>query len=439
MIQAKCVHIIGLGGIGTSAVARYFLSLGAKVSGSDVHTGSIVEDLQKEGVEFRLGHFVENVPRDCDLMIYSRAVPATNVERQTASELGIAELSYPEFLGKLAKTKKTIAVSGTNGKSTTTAMIASIMIRAGLDPTVIVGTQVPGWSEHNLRVGKGEWLVAEACEHMASFLHIQPDIAVVTNIAEDHLDYYKDLKHIQETFQKWVSGVKPGGACVRNRQDKNSMALTCMKDLSFEVLDRQLESTGQSFTVDQKEYHLSIPGEFNAQNAGTAIVTAKYIGVSPEICAEALQDFKGTWRRFEHVGKWQEADIYSDYAHHPDGVKGTIEAFKEAFPNRRLVVVFEPHQKSRTKELFAGFVESFDLADELIIGEIYEVEGRNEGDVVSSEDLVDAIKSRDTVKSVSYGQDYDKIESLLRDSVKADDIVVFMGAGTIDNLARKLV
>ncbi|PIZ53726.1 UDP-N-acetylmuramate--L-alanine ligase, partial [Candidatus Uhrbacteria bacterium CG_4_10_14_0_2_um_filter_41_7] len=171
MINAKNVHIIGIGGIGTSAVAKWWQDQGAKVSGSDMHTSKIIDDLDKRGIEVKIGHFVDNVPRDCDLAIYSGAVPTTNVERQMVAELGVLELSYSEFLGQLAKTKKTIAVSGTNGKSTTTAMIATILIEAGYDPTVILGTKVPGWPEENLRIGKGDWFVVEACEHMANMLN----------------------------------------------------------------------------------------------------------------------------------------------------------------------------------------------------------------------------------------------------------------------------
>jgi UDP-N-acetylmuramate--alanine ligase len=196
---------------------------------------------------------------------------------------------------------------------------------------------------------------------------------------------------------------------------------------------------GQKFDVSGDKYQLSIPGEFNASNASAAITVARKIGISYEVCARAIANFKGTWRRFECLGSWLDAQVYSDYAHHPDAIKGTINAFIESFPNHRLVIVFEPHQRSRTKELFDEFVKSFDGASELILAQIYEVEGRNEGDEVSSLHLTDKIKERGTIGHVVFAKDYDEIESILRDRVKKDDIVVFMGAGTIDNLARKLV
>ncbi len=439
MMNAKKVHIIGLGGIGTSAVARLFLAKGAKVSGSDVDQSSIIDDLQNEGVEFRLGHFAENVPRECDLVVYSRAVPADNVERQIVFERSIREFSYPEFLGEFAKTKKTIAVSGTNGKSTTTAMIASILIEAGLDPTAIVGTQVPGWEKHNLQIGESEWFVVEACEHMASMLEITPDIAVITNIAEDHLDFYSDLDQIVDTFQKWASSIEPGGTCVLNAQDKESQKIKFDQIIKFEVGDRHIDGEHQSFMVDGDPYKLMIPGDFNAQNAAAAIMAAKHIGVSAGVCAQALEKFKGTWRRFEYLGVWQDADIYSDYAHHPEAVRGAIEAFREAYPQRRIVLVFEPHQQSRTQELFDDFVKCFDGVQELVLSEIYEVEGRNEDDKISSKDLADKIEARRSIPHVHFAQDHDAAEKILADRVQPNDLVIIMGAGDIDNLARKLV
>lgn len=439
MINAKNVHIIGIGGIGTSAVAKWYQDQGAKVSGSDMHTSAIIDDLDKRGIEVKIGHFVDNVPRDCDLAVYSGAVPSTNVERQLIEELGITELSYSEFLGELAKTKKTIAVSGTNGKSTTTAMIASILIEAGYDPTVILGTKVPGWPEDNLRIGKGNWFVVEACEHMANMLNIKPDTAVITNIEEDHLDFYRDITHIRETFQTWVDCKETCSQVVINRDDPESQKLTIKYESKFGVDNRRVEGNKQIFDVAGVEIELQIPGKFNAENAAAAFTASHLVGVNDEDALKALAEFKGTWRRFEHVGVWHEADVYSDYAHHPTAIDGTLRAFREFFKERRLVVVFEPHQHSRTHELFSEFTKSFDEADIAIISEIYEVEGRTEEKFESSFDLVGAVKHRNKFDAVLYAKDSTEAESLLRETVKANDIIVIMGAGPIDNLARKLV
>ncbi len=438
MIQAKNVHIIGIGGIGTSAVAKWWKEQGAAVTGSDVHQNELVLELEKMGIDVRLGHFAENVPIECDLTIHSRAVAATNVERQVASERNITDISYPQFLGQLAKNYKTIAVAGTNGKSTTTAMIASILIEAGYDPTVILGTQLPNWELKNLRMGNGEWFVTEACEHMASFLEIHPDYGVITNIEEDHLDFYDDLNQIRETFQIWVDQMKDGATVFLNARDKESKLIKANKSRIFDFSNRRIEEGKQVVSVVGKEYCLKIPGEFNAMNLAAAVEVGQVVGIKDDVIEKALCEFKGTWRRFEHVGIWKKADVYSDYAHHPTAIIGSIKAFKEFIPNRRMVVVFEPHQHSRTHELFDAFVESFDEADILILSEVYEVAGRTEEKFETSKDMAEKIKNRKKIVKVLYAENLKKAESHLRDVVKEDDLIVCMGAGAIDELARKI-
>ena len=438
MMQSKNVHIVGIGGIGTSAVAKLFLSRGASVSGSDMHESELITDLRGRGVDVLIGHYPANIPEGCDLVVYTRAVVEANVERQAAVERGIKQLSYPEFLGILAKDYKTIAVSGTNGKSTTTAMIAATLIEAGYDPTVIVGTKVPGWSDGNLRVGKGEWLVLEACEYMASMLEIHPNTAVITNIQEDHLDFYKDIDHIRETFQKWIDCRETCAQVVINRDDAESQKLKSKYVSSFGVDGRKVGDKKQTFDVVGVEVELAIPGEFNAQNAAAALTAAHIVGVPDEAAVKALGEFKGTWRRFEHVGMWKEADIFSDYAHHPSGVAGSIEAFREFYPDRRLIVVFQPHQHSRTHEMFDKFVASFDGADILVLSEIYEVTGRTEEKFESSKDLADQVRNRGRNGKVLYAKDLGEAEDHLRYAVQKDDVIVCMGAGSIDSIARKI-
>ncbi|MFH1711837.1 MAG: UDP-N-acetylmuramate--L-alanine ligase [Patescibacteria group bacterium] len=442
MISAQNVHIIGAGGIGTSAVAKWWQTKGATVTGSDMHSSSLINELEKAGIKVKIGHFAENVPRECDLVVYSRAVPATNVERQIASERGITQWSFAEFLGELAKEMKTIAVSGTNGKSTTTAMIAKILIDAGYDPTVILGTRSPDLDQKNLRVGQNDWLVIEACEHMASFLAIKPKIAVVTNVEEDHLDFYRDLDHIRETFQQWLDR---SNVAILNAQDPESQKLNHEEKTTFDIENRKVGDGQQTFMVksqleDLEEFEVSlmIPGEFNAMNAAAAATAARIAGIDQEMIENSLRTFKGTWRRFEKVGTWQGTEVYSDYAHHPTAILGSIAAFREFFPEKKLVVVYEPHQHSRTHELFDEFVESFDEADALILSEIYEVTGRTEEKFESSADLAEKVKSRGKIDTVLYAKDADAAEDHLRDVVEPGDIVIIMGAGTIDNLARKL-
>jgi UDP-N-acetylmuramate--alanine ligase len=438
MMDAKYVHIVGIGGIGTSAVAKWWLDREAKVSGSDLVKSDITDEVAKAGATVKIGHFTENLPREADLLIYSAAIPATNPERVAAQELGVVELSYSEFLGALAKEKKTIAVSGTNGKSTTTAMIAKILIEADYDPTVILGTKSPDLNNSNLRIGKSDWLVIEACEHMANMLHIIPNIAVITNIEEDHLDFYRDLDHITQTFQKWIDQMGVCGKTILNTTDKNSMTLNTTDPALFKVDDRTIDKGVQSFDVAGVPVELTIPGTFNAQNAAAALTAAHLAGVQDDHALSSLKSFKGTWRRFEHIGKWKKADIYSDYAHHPTAVQGSIAAFKEFFPNRRLVIVFQPHQHSRTHELFDEFAESFTEADVVIMNKIYEVAGRTEEKFESSQDLVDAITLHGH-KNVMHAKDLQDAQKQLEELVQPNDIIVIMGAGNIDSLARELV
>ena len=439
MLNAKNIHIIGVGGIGTSAVAKWFRFHGARVSGSDMHESATIQALDNDGIHVKIGHFADNVPSECDLVIYSAAVPATNVERQVALERGIPMLSYAEFLGELAKTKKTIAVSGTNGKSTTTAMLAKIFIDAGRDPSVILGTKSPDLAGGNLRVGGGDWLILEACEHMANMLHIHPDVNVITNIEEDHLDFYRDLDHIRDTFQEWINCKDKCGQVVLNGADRESMKLEHASKTYFNVDNRRVEGGRQVFDVAGVEVSLKVPGLFNAFNAAAALTAAHAAGVDDDVALKSLADFSGTWRRFEHVGAWNGADVYSDYAHHPTAVAGTLAAFKEFFPDRRIVLAFQPHQHSRTHELFDEFVESFDQADVLILAEIYEVAGRTEEKFESGDDMAGAVKHRGAVHDVRYAKNLDDVASKLRDVVKDGDVVILMGAGDIDDVARELV
>ena len=273
---------------------------------------------------------------------------------------------------------------------------------------------------------------------MASFLEIRPDYGVITNIEEDHLDFYNDLNQIRETFQLWVDQMKKGSTVFINSHDPESKSIRALDKKSFDFKNRKTEEGKQTFNVDDVQFCLQIPGEFNAMNAAAAVAVCRVVGIKDEVIKKALCEFKGTWRRFEHVGVWKDADVYSDYAHHPTAITGSIKAFKEFFPNRRLVVVFEPHQHSRTHELFDEFVESFDEADVLILSEVYEVVGRTEEKFETSKDMAEKIKDRKKNNEVLYAENLKKAESHLRDVVKPGDIIVCVGAGDIDSLARKI-
>ena len=414
--QFQKVHLVGAGGIGLSALGKWYLHRGARVTGSDLVSSAQTDELLESGATIKIGQGIEHVPDDVELLIYSPAVPMDNPERARARELGAIEMSYPQALGEMAKQYRTIAVTGTHGKSTITAMIGLILETAGLDPTVIVGSKVYSWPQKNFRAGASNFFVVEACEHLASFLNIHPDIAVITNIEMDHPDFYRDLAHVQETFAQFMSQVK-------------EKVFLGEKDFNLDA--PHLEGLS-----------LKIPGEFNVMNAHCAAAVAKHLGVADEVIVKTLNAFEGLWRRFERVSVWRGADIISDYGHHPTAIVATLKGTREFFPNRRIVLCFQPHQHSRTKELFNDFVPSFDGADVLVIAEIYAVSGRleAEGDV-SSEDLVASVKKRDnekgTVRDIFYAKDLDEAERELRDIIQPSDVVLIMGAGDIDDVARR--
>ena len=447
MIDAKKVHIIGIGGIGTSAAAKMFLHRGAMVTGTDMTESDIIDDLRAMNAEIHIGHDAQYIDDDTDLVLFSPAIPDTNPERAKAAEKGVRQLSYPQFLGELANRYKTIAVSGTNGKSTTTAMIAKILIDAGYDPLVFLGTKSPDLSDGNFHNGQGVWMVVEACEYREGMNNIRPKIAVITNIEEDHLDYYRDLDHIKSSFKKWIDSVHPfDGTVVLNAADNASSDFSGEHIARFDFNHRQVSEGLQSFVAkrdaemqEEIPIQLSLPGAFNAANASAAYAAARAAGVPRDVIKSSLKTFKGTWRRFERLGSWMNAEIYSDYAHHPTAVKGSIEAFKEFFHDQKIVVIFEPHQHARTEELFDEFVQSFDDADEVVFAEIYEVAGRTESKQMSSKLLADAVQGRHSDKQIHFTENYEQLQRKLEQIITDDDIVVFMGAGTIDGFARKLI
>lgn len=447
MIDVKNVHICLIGGIGTSAAAKYFLARGAKVTGSNINDTESLVELRELGIDVTLNQVAENITDSTELLIYSLAAPVDNPERVEARRRGIPELSYPQFLGELSRRYKTISISGTNGKSTTTAMLAKIMIAAGYDPVVFLGTYSADLEQRNFRYGNGVWLLAETCEYKEGMLNSTPHIAVITNIEADHLDYYRDVDHIRSSFEKWLNGVKKfDGYVILNATDFQSQKVERSDAWRFSEKNRRADHGIQSFSVEvsgdralKLPVQLKVPGEFNAQNAAAAVAAAKAAGINDAVIKAALAEFAGTWRRFEHLGEWLGTDTYSDYAHHPTAIRGTIAAAKEHFPGRRLVIVFEPHQHARTKELFPDFVEAFNEADVSILSEIYRVEGRTEDEHISSQDIVAAALAKRPAQNISYATGYDDLKVKLPTTILKNDIVIFMGAGTIDAFAREII
>lgn len=428
------VYFIGIGGIGISALAQYYLAKGNEVYGSDLVSSEITDLLKKKGATVVTGpQKEENLPEGIELVIYSPAVCIENPERREGEKLGIKIQSYPEALGDLTREYFTIAVSGTHGKSTTTAMISLILEKAGLDPTVIVGTKLKEFGGSNFREGKSEYLVIEADEWNASFLNYTPKIIVLNNIEEEHLDFYRDLGHILETYKEYVGHLSEDGKIIVNNDDDNIKVV--IGDLEKKIIT--------TFSISDKEADslkriLKVPGEHNVYNALAALRVAQSLGVTDDVSLDALSEYEGVWRRFEvKEGEvnGKKITVINDYGHHPTEVRVTLEAAREKYPDKKIYCVFQPHQCQRTYYLFSSFVNAFKNLpiDKAIITDIYDVVGREKIDVakqVSSEKLVEVINSPD----VTYLKEED-IKDYLERKLKGGEVLIIMGAGDIYKLA----
>lgn len=409
----KHVHFIGVGGIGISALAKMFLLEGKTVSGSDMSESQITSDLAHDGAHIFISHSKENIPPNTQLVIYTIAVSDKNEELLHARASGITCLSYPEALGLISRDKTTIAISGTHGKTTTTAMIAHLMLELQMAPTVIVGSKLAD-KQSNFIAGKSEYLVVEACEYHRSFLNLHPTFLVITNIEEDHLDYYKDLDDIKSAFFELASRIPPHGAIITNTETKE-----------------WLESAGIKAPIYDYENvnavpKLLTPGKHNQANARAAIQTVSLIHKG-EI-SHHLATFKGTWRRLEYKDRKQNRIYFDDYAHHPTEIRSSLLALKQEYPERKIICVFEPHQQSRTKALFEGFVEALQIADNCFIAPILCVREQYDPEITNEK------LSKAVIKFVP-SKPVETPEELMGEMKKLDTTleycVVIMGAGNI--------
>ncbi len=421
------VHCIGAGGIGISGVMKFLHAKGVTVSGSDAKQSMITDGLIDLGISVSIGHDAKNIPSNTDLIVYTEAAIEENVERVEAASRNIPQMGHFDFLGELSKDYRTICITGTNGKSTTTAMTGKIFIDAGLDPTVFVGSIVPGWKYGNVAVGKSDILIIEGDEYKQKMVKLWPETTAITNIEEDHLDVYRDIDHIVATFQELVN--KTQGKTFINREDSNSMRLEGASMIPFDA-----SVIG--------EVALQMPGAFNRMNASAAMSVAREYGIDDAVALKSLESFQGIWRRFERVGEFKGCPVISDYGHHPTAVRGTLEGAREFFSENRIVLLFEPHQHNRTKELFNEFAQSFGGADVVILSEIYGVLGRTENAdaAVSSKTLLDAaMKSNNAPKEGYYAKDLADAEAQLRSLIREGDVIIVMGAGDVDVVARNLI
>jgi len=449
LVKINKVFFIGIGGIGISATARILQQMGKDVSGSDLTASEITDQLKKEGVEVFIPQKASNVPNDADLVVYTVAINTDNPERQQADKLNIPQLTYPQLLGLLMKDKIGIGISGTDGKTTTTAMLGKIFMRADLDPTIVVGSKVD-YLNGNFRLGASEYFIFESDEYKKAFHNYFPQVAVVTNIRADHLDVYKDLAEIKSAFLTYLQRVPKDGLMVVNGDDSNCLEI--IKKCSAKILtygidnsvnlqatNIRCENGQQKFTVvyDNKslgEINLNLPGHYNVYNTLAAIVVALEFGIDFKIIKKALAEFKGAWRRFEKLGVKNQTQIITDYAHTPEGLKQVIGATYEFYPHQRILFVFQPHQYNRTKNFFAEFVLALKTAKEMLVTDIFYVAGReNPLDFkVNSWDLAQAA-------GVEYAGNLQTTERLIQEKINDFDVIILIGAGDIYEVAKNIL
>jgi UDP-N-acetylmuramate--alanine ligase len=406
------VYCIGIGGIGLSALARYYKHKGFDVSGSDSTDSEIINKLRKEGIDVSIGLDINRITEDIDLLVYSLSISLDNTEFVRAKELNIKCLSYPEGLGELTKEKTTIAVCGTHGKTTTTAMTYYAMRACGINPTIIVGSLLRE-NGANFISGDSEYLIVEACEYKRAFLNLSPKHIIVTNIEADHLDYYKDLEDYQSAFKSFA-----------NKLDNKGLLVT-HSDVSLETVGKKVDAD----TIDKNGIELSVLGVHNQSNAQLVLALLKEIGLDETKIREGLKLFPGTWRRMEYKGKTDNGIlVYDDYGHHPTEIKASLDALRNKYPKMeyKLHVFFQPHLHSRTKAFFDEFGNVLSEADFVTLMPIYKA--RLETDLsISSEDLRDSI-----IKKGGHAESLESIQAMPERIMEIKDektIVLNIGAG----------
>ncbi|WP_291632597.1 UDP-N-acetylmuramate--L-alanine ligase [Clostridium sp.] len=440
----KKIHFIGIGGISMSGLAEILIKNGYKVSGSDMRLSPITNKLKEKGAEIYIGHNGDNI-KDADLVVYTAAISQDNPEYIKAMELNISLMDRAEFLGHIMKGHKyNVAVSGTHGKTTTTSMIAHIVLQEDVDPTILVGGELDAISG-NVLAGNGDYFITEACEYRASFLKFFPTVGTIVNIDADHLDYYRDINHIKDTFKKFIDLIPKEGYLIANIDDVNVKTILQNYTYKCNILTYGLkegmlqakdiiysESGCATFDVYRDAHklfqiNLNVPGMHNVLNALASIGTSLCLNFSESSIISGLSSFRGTHRRFELKGTKNGVTVIDDYAHHPTEIKATLSAAKN-YPHNKIYCVFQPHTYSRTLSLFEDFSDSFYDMDNLILADIYAAREKDTG-VISSNMLGDRIRSKN-VDCVNL-HSFDEIVDYLKNNLKEGNMLITMGAGDV--------
>ena len=447
-------HFIGIGGSGMQNMACYAAERGVQITGSDVHPSPAIDDLAKRGMRIALGQDKANFDRSTNLVVVSQAIADDNPELVEARRLGIEVVKYPELLGKLMDYQRGIAVAGSHGKTTTAAMTAYVLQRTGRRPSYLIGADVPqlGGGSH---YEPGEYFVAEACEYKRSFLHLAPHIGVITNIDEEHLDYYYDLWDIQQAFRDFAEQVDEDGALLVNMDDRNSR--TVVDAAVCPVLRYGLDSPDAEYRAERVwrakkhtnfnlvyrgkkngRFSMQLYGTHNVYNTLATIAACHLAGVEFEEMREPIAEFEGAARRLQLLGEPWSVAIVSDYAHHPNEIRASLAATRQRFPHRRVFCVFQPHQYSRTRAMLPELAEAFRESWTTLVTDIYAARDSEEDrQRVSASDLVQQMNHIGL--TAHYIPEFSDIEDMAVGDVVPRDVVLVMGAGNIWQVARNIV
>ena len=441
-------HLIGIGGVSMSSLAEVLLDMGLVISGSDSMESQNVRNLRELGIHIAIGHSAENITDDIEFIVRTAAVHDDNPEIVAAREKDIPVFERTQAWGTISRDyDNAICISGTHGKTTTTSMCTHICMAAEKDPTVMIGGTLPLLNAGH-RIGHGNTIIMEACEYYNSFLSFYPTVAVVLNIEADHLDFFKDLEEVKRSFRIFASKVpEDGGTIVANADDANTMdalkgihkkMITFGMNSNADVFARNIRYSGTSTTFDViykgrkfTDVTLHVPGVHNVKNALAATAACICVGIRPNAVKYGLAGFNGAGRRFEFKGKFNGADVYDDYAHHPGELKALLNTL-DSLDYKRTIVVFQPHTYSRTAALFEDFVEQLKRPDVLLLAEIYAARESNTIGISSS-----ALAER--IPNASFYPDFDTLENALRAIARPGDIILTVGAGDVYKIGEDLL
>ena len=437
------IHMVGIGGISMSGLAEILMNKDVKITGSDLQETEITKRLSNMGAVIYTGHSAENITNQ-DLVVYTAAVSQDNPELVEARNKNIPAIERSELLGAIMdQFENSIAVSGTHGKTTTTSMISSIVLEAGLDPTIHVGGLL-NLIGGNTRIGNSPYFIAEACEYKNSFLQFRPSLAVVLNIDADHLDFFRDIEHIKTSFEAFLANVRTPGLIVLNFDDPQTKSLSKVLTrpiISYGINNPEADWTCEKITFKEgyadfviihkkaewASVKLSVPGMHNVSNALAAIAACQGLGVSKSAIIKGLENFKGTHRRLEHKGIINNVRVMDDYAHHPTEIQASLNAARSLATNH-LICVFQPHTYTRTHELLDDFSRAFALVDTVIVTDIYAAREKDTG-IINSRTLTDRINMN--TSNAVYISDFKDIVKFLHENATAGDLVITMGAGNV--------